>query len=259
MLDEILGLSDKRAIVVGGGLGIGRASSELLARAGAQVAVIDVERERADQVAAAIVAGGGSAVPVVADVLDREHGGDAIGIAADRLNGLDVLVNVVGRSTYKPLLEMDDSHLSTDLDRNMRYQVRVCRAFARRLAVLGHGGAIVNIASEAGLRASPGNAGYGAAKAALISLSRSMAIEWADRGIRVNCIAPGTIATDHWVSSRGENAAAEASRRAAVIPMQRVGEQDEVAKAVLFLASDMSSYVTGETLVLDGGSFVKPG
>jgi NAD(P)-dependent dehydrogenase (short-subunit alcohol dehydrogenase family) len=259
MLDEILGLTNKRAVVVGGGLGIGRASAELLARAGAEVAVVDIERDRADQVAAAIVAGGGSAVPLVADVLDREHGGDAIDIAAERLSGLDILVNVVGRSTYQPLIDMDDAHLSMDLDRNMRYQLRVCRAFARRLVDLGHGGAIVNIASEAGLRASPNNAGYGAAKAALISLSRSMAIEWAAYGIRVNCIAPGTIATDHWVSSRGENAEAEASQRAAVIPMQRVGGQDEVAKAVLFLASEMSSYVTGETLVLDGGSFVKPG
>jgi 3-oxoacyl-[acyl-carrier protein] reductase len=259
MLDEILGLTDKRAIVVGGGLGIGRASAALLASAGAQVAVVDIERERADQVAAAIVAGGGGAIPLVADVLDREHGGDAIDIAADGLGGLDILVNVVGRSTYQPLIDMDDAHLSMDLDRNMRYQLRDCRAFARRLMDLGHGGAIVNIASEAGLRASPNNAGYGAAKAALISLSRSMAIEWAGYGIRVNCIAPGTIATDHWVSSRGANAETEASQRAAVIPMQRVGSQEEVAKAVLFLASDMSSYVTGETLVLDGGSFVKPG
>jgi 3-oxoacyl-[acyl-carrier protein] reductase len=258
MLEEILGLTNKCAVVVGGGLGIGRASSELLARAGAQVAVVDVERDRAEGVAAALTGAGGSAIPLVADVLDREHGGDAVDIAAERMGGLDILVNVVGRSTYKPLLEMDDAHLSMDIDRNMRYQLRICRAFARRLVDLGHGGAIVNIASEAGLRASPGNAGYGASKAALISLSRSMAIEWAEHGIRVNCIAPGTIATDHWVSSRGENAAVEASRRAAVVPMRRVGEQDEVAKAVLFLASDMSSYVTGETLVLDGGSFVKP-
>jgi len=169
-----------------------------------------------------------------------------------------VLVNVVGRSSYKPLLEMSDDHFSTDLDRNMRYVLRICRAFAGRLVELGHGGAIVNIASVAGLLGAPGNAGYGAAKAALISLTRSMAVEWAAYGIRANCVAPGVVATDHWLSSRGDEAAPEAARRAASVPLGRLGAQEEVAKAVLFLASDMSSYVTGETLVLDGGRRVRP-
>lgn len=256
MLDELLGLTGKRAIVIGGGLGIGRATSELLGQAGASVGVVDVEPDRAEAVAAAIGATGVVTAAFVADVLDREQGPDVIADASERLGGLDVLVNVVGRSTYKPLLEMTDEHFSTDLDRNMRYVLRVCRAFAGRLVELGHGGAIVNIASVAGLRGSPGNAGYGAAKAALISLTRSMAIEWAPHGIRVNCIAPGTITTDHWLSSRGDGAAAEAAQRAEAVPMRRVGQQEEVAKAVLFLASDMSSYVTGETLVLDGGRSV---
>jgi 3-oxoacyl-[acyl-carrier protein] reductase len=258
VLEDLFGLTNKRAMVVGGGLGIGRASSELLGRAGASVAVVDVERERAESVAGALTAAGSTAAGLVVDVLDANQGPEAVTAACERLGGLDILVNVVGRSTYKPLLEMDEAHFSTDLDRNMRYVLRVCRAFANKLVELGHGGAIVNIASVAGLRASPGNAGYGAAKAALISLTRSMAVEWAAHGIRVNCIAPGVISTDHWVSSRGEGAAAEAAERAAAVPMRRVGTQEEVAKAVLFLASEMSSYITGETLILDGGRSVSP-
>jgi NAD(P)-dependent dehydrogenase (short-subunit alcohol dehydrogenase family) len=258
-MEDVFKLEGKKAVIVGGGLGIGRASAELLAGAGAAVAIVDVERERADGVAEAIAGGGVTAVGLTADVLDREGGPAAIDDAADRLGGLDVLVTVVGRSTYAPLIDMTDEHFDLDLSRNMGYVRRVCRAFARRVVREGHGGAIVIIASVAGLFGAPGNAGYGAAKAALISLGRSMALEWAQYGIRVNCIAPGSIATDHWVTSRGEGAQAEAAERAAGVPMKRMGDQEEIAKAVLFLASDMASYVTGETLVVDGGRTVRPG
>jgi len=257
-MEDLFKLVGKKALVVGGGLGIGRASAELLGGAGADVAIIDVERDRADGVAAAIAAGGVAGFGLVADVLDKERGPAAVDDAANRLGGLDIMVTVVGRSTYAPLIEMTDEHFELDLNRNMGYVRRLCRAFAQRLAADGHGGAIVNIASVSGLRGAPGNAGYGAAKAALISLTRSMAVEWAPLGIRVNCIAPGSIATDHWVSSRGAGAEEEATRRAAEVPMKRMGEQFEIGKAVLFLASDMASYVTGETLVVDGGRTVRP-
>src|SRR5205814_1241488 len=144
-------------------------------QAGAAVAIVDVEQGRAETVAREIETRGGNAVALTADVLEPGRGAEVVRAAADRLGGLDVLVNVVGRSTYKPLLEMSDEHFALDLDRNMGYVFRVCRAFTRCLLDLGHGGAIVNIASVAGLLGSPGNAGYGAAKAALISLTRSMA------------------------------------------------------------------------------------
>jgi len=256
-MQDLFKLEGKRAVIIGGGLGIGRASAELLSGAGAAVAIVDVERDRADGVAAAITSGGAAAVGLSADVLDREGGPAAVDDAADSLGGLDVMVTVVGRSTYSPLIDMTDEHFELDLERNMGYVRRVCQAFARRLVKDGHGGAIVIIASVAGLRGAPGNAGYGAAKAALISLTRSMAVEWAQHGIRVNCVAPGSISTDHWVSSRGAAAADEATRRSAAIPMARMGDQEEVAKAVLFLASEMASYVTGETLIVDGGRMVQ--
>lgn len=257
-MDDLFRLAGKNAVVIGGGLGIGRASAELLSGAGAAVAIVDVEQDRADAVAAALTSGGAKAAGICADVLDREVGPAAVIEAAERLGGLDVMVNVVGRSTYAPLIEMTDEHFELDLDRNMGYVRRLCRSFARRLVRDAHGGAIVNIASVAGLLGAPGNAGYGAAKAALISLTRSMAAEWAEYGIRVNCVAPGSIATDHWVSSRGAGAEDEARHRVMAIPMARMGDQREVAKAVLFLASDMASYVTGETLVVDGGRLARP-
>jgi NAD(P)-dependent dehydrogenase (short-subunit alcohol dehydrogenase family) len=257
-LEDLFGLRGKHAAIIGGGLGIGRASAELLSQAGAAVAVVDIERQRAEAVARALEAAGGRAVALSADVLDAPRGAEVLREAADQLGGLEVLVNVVGRSTYKPLLEMDDAHFALDLDRNMGYVFRVCRAFANRLVERGEGGAIVNIASVAGLQGAPGNAGYGAAKAALISLTRSMAVEWAEYGIRVNCVAPGIVATDHWLESRGEAAAGEASRRSATVPLGRLGRQEEVANAVLFLASEMSSYITGQALVLDGGRGVRP-
>jgi 3-oxoacyl-[acyl-carrier protein] reductase len=257
-LDELLGLQGKCAVVVGGGLGIGRASAQLLARAGASIAVVDVERERTESVADEIQVAGGTAFAITADILELGGGEAVIQQASHDMGGVDILVNVVGRSTYKPLLEMDDAHFALDLDRNMGYVFRVCRAFTAARIEAQHGGSIVNIASVAGLLAAPGNAGYGAAKAALISLTRSMAVEWAGYGIRANCVAPGIIATDHWLSSRGEAAAAEAERRSASIPLGRLGSQEEVAEAVLFLASNMSSYITGQAIVLDGGRGVRP-
>jgi NAD(P)-dependent dehydrogenase (short-subunit alcohol dehydrogenase family) len=255
---DLFGLAGKSAVIVGGGLGIGRASAEILARVGAAIAVVDVDPERARAVATNIEERGGRALSVVADVLDPVQGSGAIEEAASGLGGLDILVNVVGRSRYSPILDLSEDSFTEDLARNMGYVFRGCKTFAGLLDRSGRDGVIVNIASVAGLLGAPGNAGYGAAKAALISLTRSMAVEWAPRGVRVNCVAPGIIATDHWLASRGEGAAAEAERRSAAIPMGRLGDQWEVAKAVLFLASDLSSYVTGETLVLDGGRMVRP-
>jgi NAD(P)-dependent dehydrogenase (short-subunit alcohol dehydrogenase family) len=256
--DDLFGLTGKRAVIVGGGLGIGRASAQILAKVGAAIAVVDVDAERARAVAEDIERRGGRAIPIVADVLDPAQGSRAIEEAASGLNGLDILVNVVGRSRYSPILELSDNSFAEDLARNMGYVFRGCKAFAGLLDRLGNGGAIVNIASVAGLLGAPGNAGYGAAKAALISLTRSMAVEWAPRGVRVNCVAPGIIATDHWLASRGAAAQEEAERRSAAIPMGRLGDQSEVAKVVLFLASDLSSYITGETIVIDGGRIVRP-
>jgi NAD(P)-dependent dehydrogenase (short-subunit alcohol dehydrogenase family) len=248
MSDELLGLRGRNALVVGGGLGIGRATCEQLAGAGMNVAVLDREPDRAAHVAAAIAALGVTSLPIAADVLESGAAEDAVSGAASALHGLDLLVNVVGLAVRSPLLEMTEEEFDLDLSRNLRYQFRFGRAFATQRGSSDAGRAIVNVASIGGLAASPGLAAYGAAKAALISLTKTMAVEWAGRGIRVNGIAPGSIVTDRFQGTPELNA-----MRAQAIPMGRLGAQAEIAKAVLFLASDLASYVTGHILVVDGG------
>ncbi len=249
MLDELLGLQDRRALVVGGGFGIGRATVELLASAGMRVAVLDRERMRAEAVADALSDRGGKAVAIVADVTDPTSADVAVSRAAQELDGLDVLVNVVGLAVRSSLLDMADAEFDLDLSRNLRYQFRYGRAFAReRGSAEGGHRTIVNVASIGGLNAAPGIGAYGAAKAALMALTKTMAAEWARLGIRVNAVAPGSIITDRYQGTPELNA-----RRAATIPLGRLGEQTEIAKAILFLASDLASYVTGHTLAVDGG------
>jgi 3-oxoacyl-[acyl-carrier protein] reductase len=248
MHDDLLQLRERSALVVGGGLGIGKATVDLLAAAGMKVAVLDRERERAEAVAAGVCGRGGVAIAITADILDAASAASSVDRAGEELGGLDVLVNVVGLAVRSTLLEMSEEEFDLDLSRNLRYQFRFGRAFARQRGSSGGGRTIVNIASVGGLNASPGLAAYGASKAALISLTKTMAAEWAPLDIRVNSIAPGSIITDRFQGTPELNAA-----RAAAIPLGRLGDQAEIAKVVLFLASDLASYVTGHTLVVDGG------
>jgi NAD(P)-dependent dehydrogenase (short-subunit alcohol dehydrogenase family) len=249
MCDELFGLRGRNALVVGGGFGIGRVTAEQLAAAGMNVAVLDREAERAEAVAGAIKQRGVAAVPIVADVIEQAAAEESVARAAETLQGLDVLVNVVGLAVRAFLLEMTEEEFDLDLSRNLRYQFRFGRAFARQRGSRDGGRAIVNVASIGGLHAAPGIPAYGAAKAALISLTKTMAVEWAPLSIRVNGIAPGSIVTDRYKGTPELNA-----QRAATIPLGRLGAQEEIARAVLFLASDLASYVTGHILVVDGGA-----
>jgi 3-oxoacyl-[acyl-carrier protein] reductase len=245
---DLFGLAGRGALVVGGGFGMGRASADLLARAGAAVAVLDVQQERAEAAAARIAEQGGRSLAIVADVLDRGQVDAAVQQVAEGLGSLDVVVNIVGAANWAPLTEMSDEQWDEDLSRNLRYFFHVGRAFARLPNQRPRGRAIVNIASIAGITAAADHAAYGAGKAALIALTRTMAVEWGPKGIRVNSIAPGTIETDsHRVPPEARTA------RAAAIPLGRVGEQEDIARVVLFLASDLAGYMTGQTLVVDGG------
>jgi NAD(P)-dependent dehydrogenase (short-subunit alcohol dehydrogenase family) len=250
---QVLGLQGKRAVVIGGGLGMGKESAKLLALAGASVAVVDIDEERARTIAGEITAGGGKAVPIRADALDRSQVEPVLRQVVRDLGGLDVLVTIVGMPSWSSVLDLTDETFDLDLARNMRYAVRWAQGFARLLGELGRGGAIVHIASVSGLQGSANHGAYGAAKAGLISLVKTMAVEWGGRGIRVNAIAPGATTTDRVQRSPEINAGL-----AAAIPLGRPGEQMDIAKAVLFLASDLASYITGQTLVVDGGATVKP-
>jgi NAD(P)-dependent dehydrogenase (short-subunit alcohol dehydrogenase family) len=247
-VQSLFGLAGKGALVVGGGRGIGLASAQLLSAAGASVAILDVDTARAQTVSNRFTELGRRSVAITADVLDGDQVQNAVRTAASELGRLDVLVHVVGMAVWAPLTEMRPDDFDLDLTRNMRYVVRSSAEFARLPGQATKGRAIVNIASIAGITASVNHGAYGAAKAALMSLTKTMAVEWGPLGIRVNSIAPGTIATDGHVVEPSV-----AALRSRAIPLRRVGVQEDIGKAVLFLASDLAGYVTGQTLVVDGG------
>jgi 3-oxoacyl-[acyl-carrier protein] reductase len=244
-------LAGSNALVIGGGGGgIGRAITRALARAGSAVAVADADRERADEAAAEIAAAGGTSVGLAGDVRSREDIDGFVQRAVQELGGLDVLVTVVGgQLAFVPaarLHEMRDEDWQLMFDLNLHYVARAVRAALLAFLAQGRGGTIVSVGSIAGEAGSPMQAAYGAAKAGLASLARSVAAEYSREGIRMNVVTCGPVATP----------VARAAQVGTLdwIPMGRPGEPSEAADAVVFLASPLSSYITGQSLVLDGGA-----
>jgi NAD(P)-dependent dehydrogenase (short-subunit alcohol dehydrogenase family) len=247
---KVIDLSGRTALVVGGGGGgIGTAMAVALAEAGADVGTITFVAEHADDTVTRVHALGRRAAGVVADVTDDEALMAAMVSVASEVGTVRHLVNVVGGSL------VDDWHRAVDYDmaafdrlvaRNLRYAVLSCREVARGLTAAGMPGSIVNISSVAA-HGAPLLGAYGAAKAGLESFSRTMALEWAPLGIRVNLVAPGTVKTPR----AGQSDLSEAVQS---IPLRRRGEPADIADAALFLISDLAAYVTGQTLAVDGGS-----
>jgi 3-oxoacyl-[acyl-carrier protein] reductase len=244
-------LAGKNALVIGGGGGgIGRAITRGLAAAGGAVAVADVDPDRADEAAAEIAAAGAKSIGLSGDVRSSEDVDGFVSNAARELGGLDVLVTVVGGQLAfvpaAPLHETTDEDWDLMFDLNLRYVARALRSTLRVFLAQGRGGTIVSVGSVAGRAGSPMQSAYGAAKAGLESLARSVAAEYSRESIRMNVVSCGPIATP----------VARAAQSGTVdwIPMGRPGESSEVADAVVFLASPLSSYVSGQSLVLDGGA-----
>lgn len=245
-------LDGKRALVIGGGGGgIGRAITRALAAAGSALGVADVDQQRADEAAAEAVASGANAVSLMGDVRSREDVDELVRRATRELGGLDVLVTVVGGQLAfvppAPLHEITDEDWDLMFDVNLRYVAQAVRATLRVFLAQGTGGTIVSVGSITGIAGSPMQAAYGAAKAGLASLARSVAAEYSRDGIRMNLVTCGPIATP--VAH-----AAQATAALDWIPMGRSGSSDEVADATVFLASPLSSYITGQSLVIDGGA-----
>lgn len=243
-------LTGRRALVVGGGGGgIGTAMVETLAAAGADIAAVTIDPDHADDTRARVAAIGRRVDVVVADVTDDDRFAAAVDELAGSEGGLDLLVNVVGGAGVDDWSRAKDYELAMFdriLARNVRYALVSCRTVAAALIGQGRRGAIVNISSIA-TRAVPLLAGYGASKAALEALTRTMAAEWGPYGIRVNAVAPGTVKTPR----AGEGDLEEAARN---IPLQRRGTPADIANAAWFLLSDLADHVTGQTLVVDGGA-----
>lgn len=241
-------LSGKTALVTGSTRGIGRAIAEQLAREGAFVAVSGRSQEQADQVAADIVAAGGRAVGIAADVSVPESAEELVQTAIKEMGRLDILVNNAGVTRDNLFVRMKRDEWDTVLDVNLHGVYNCTRAAARPM-MRQRFGRIITISSIVGLTGNVGQTNYAASKAAVIGFSKSLARELASRNITVNVVAPGYIKSDMTDELSDEIQ----ETLMAQIPMGRVGEPAEVAHAVLFLASDESSYITGQTLVVDGG------
>ena len=248
-MDSLLGLNGKKALIVGGGRGMGEASALLLAQAGCDIAVLDSVLERADEVAGQVRALGRNGVPIEADILDEVAVRNAVADAQSALGGLDILVTIVGQALFKPLLDVTLDEWDYDQSRNLRYFFVTARAVAASMIERGVPGSLICIGSVDGAVGSPMHAPYGAAKAGLMHLVKSMAAEWGRHGIRANAIAPGSIATPRLPETEQSRRLMEES----VLPIGRAGTTRDVAGGVLFLASSLSDYVTGHTLFVDGG------
>lgn len=247
---DLLGLNGKVAIVWGGGQGMGESSALYLGRAGCRLAVVDISAERAADAVARLVAQGCNAIPLTADITDENDVERATGEAETALGPIDVMVTIVGASSWKPLLDVTDEDWNREFDLNLKSVLYSARAAARRMLSAGRPGTIIAVNSVSGLTSAPFHAPYGAAKSGLMNLVRSMAVEWGP-DIRINAIAPGTIITQRLPRQDSEDDPASPFRRR--LPMQRRGTTDEIGKGVLFMASDLASYVTGQTLAVDGG------
>lgn len=248
-LKDLFGLEGKRFLLLGGGQGIGEATVNLLALCGAKIAVADRELERAENVAAAVNKHGGSAIAVSVDVLDDAALAETIVRVDAEFGPLDGLATIIGMAAWSPLIDLKIETWDADHHRNLRYFFIAGREVAKLLLKRGATGSIVCVGSVDGISSSPNHAAYGSAKAGLISLVKSMAVEWSEHGIRANLVAPGGIVTPR-IPFRGE--AAERSSMS-MVPMKRRGKPEEIAKAITFLLSDMASYVTGQALAVDGG------
>ncbi len=240
------------AIVTGGGTGIGAATARLLAKRGAEVVIASRTVEELERKATEIEeATGQRCVAVPTDVKDEEQVVRMVQRTVDELGRVDILVNNAGGTRLGPLTGLPTRGWDAAFDLNVRSAYFCTREAGRHLVAQGSG-AIVNVSSGAGNSGVKGGAHYASAKAALQMLTRVTAAEWGRHGIRANCVAVGLVASERAVEA-WRVANLDASAIAAGIPLGRPGTPDEIASAIVFLASDAASYITGQTLSVDGG------
>lgn len=265
--DRLL-LTDRVAFITGGGGGIGRACALRMAELGADIVIADIVPERCEETAHRVRELGRRALPYPTDVMDTDRIRGGISAADDMFGRLDILVNNAGGVAYKPFLEQSERSWRRHIDINFVSMLAATHAAAPLMARGRRGGSIINVASIEGLRAGPNVAVYAACKAAMVSFTKSMALELSGDTIRVNCIAP-----DHTITPGGRGNRSgpvdpatwrvptpeEDDRMRRVIPLLREGDEGECGDLAAFLASDMASYITGALIPIDGGTFAASG
>ena len=244
-------MTRRTAFVTGAAQGIGAEIAVALARDGFDVAVSSTRIEKLSDVAARVEAAGGRALPVELDVRSQENIGRALSQVAAGLGSLELLVNNAAAALKKLALDTTPTDWDLVMDTNLKGVFFMTQEMGRHLIAAGRPGLIVSVASTHGLVALEERVAYGIAKAGVIHMTRMLAYEWAAHGIRLNAVAPGRVNTPSRVTDLADKAFQE--RMLSRVPLKRFAESSEVAAAVCYLASPAAAYITGQTLVMDGG------
>ena len=247
-------LDGRTAVVTGAGSGIGKGIAKGYADFGARVALLERDEETCQRTADEIAAAGGEALSLPTDVRDGEAVERAIAATCERFGAVDILVNNAGGVFAAPFLETNERGWDALHRANLKHIYHCSKSVGQRMVDRGEGGSIINVVSIEGVRAAPLYAAYAAAKAGAINFTKTLAVELAEHRIRVNAIAPDFTWTEGLaaVSAGGTEAVG-------MVPMRRAGHVDDIAGAAIFLASDLSTYLTGDCLHVDGGTFAAAG
>lgn len=257
-IGEIISLTNKRAVVTGGAMGIGFAISYRLAEAGASIVIVDIHRERAEKASEELRSNGYEASFIQADVSKEKEVKDMVNTIVGEAGGIDILVNNAGIYPYIPFAQITGDDIDRVISVNLKGTLLCSREVSSNMIQQRQSGCIINIASISSSRpVSKGFSIYDASKGGVQSLTKSMALELGQHSIRVNAIAPGSIMTEGMLSQgkglQPSEWKAELKKFMASTVLGRLGRADDIGRAALFLASDLASYITGTLIVVDGG------
>ena len=252
-MNNSLDLGGQCAIVWGGAAGIGEATSRLLAQRGARVVIVGRNPAPGDELAQSLHAKGLQAASVAGDVMSEESVEAVVDAATEAFGTPTLTANIIGTAAFSDLIDMDTQTWDDQQALNLRPMFLIGRSMARRMRDAGKGGSLAFTGSIGGEQGAARHAAYGAAKAGMVALAKSMAVEWGKLGIRVNLVSPGPIATPRISPSPEMNALFERK-----LPAGRFGKPEEIAEALAFVLSDAAMFINGQNIIADGGWMAVP-